>query len=137
MPEWFDEGLASLHEECEFSDDGLRLIGNQNWRHEVALDALYCGNLRLLEDVTSKRFGSSERANVDYAHVRSLCLYLQERGLLELFYRTCRLNSAVDPTGLRSLCSAASAVDPRSFDDAFRSWLISRQTRSVEKAQSP
>lgn len=129
MPEWFDEGLASLHEECEFSQDGLRLVGNQNWRRQVALEALHRGDLRLLQDVTSKRFGSSERAHVDYAHVRSLCLYLQERGLLERFYRTCKLNSAVDPTGIRSLCLVAAAVDPQTFDDAFRAWLISHQIR--------
>ncbi len=128
MPEWFDEGLASLHEECEFSLDGLHLIGNDNWRNEVAQDALTRGELRLLEDITSKRFGSRDRAHVDYAHVRSMCLYLQERGLLEPFYRTCRANAANDPTGLRSLCQVADVTDPKAFDDAFHAWLITHQT---------
>jgi hypothetical protein len=129
MPEWFDEGLASLHEECEFSHDGLHLLGNQNWRHQVALDALHRGALRLLQDLTSKRFGLPARAHMDYAQVRSLCLYLQERNLLGIFYRTCKLNSAVDPTGLRSLCSVAGAVDPQTLDDAFRAWLIAHEVR--------
>ena len=79
MPEWFDEGLAALHEECEFSADGLRLIGTANWRDAVAINALNRGELRLLEDIASKRFGSAGRANLDYAQVRTLCLFLQER----------------------------------------------------------
>jgi len=133
MPEWFDEGLASLHEECEIPADGLRLIGNENWRHQVALEALHQGELRLLEDVTSKRFGLMDRANIDYAHVRSLCLYLQELGLLEAFYRTCRLNSADDPTGLRSLCTVTASRDPKTLDDAFRCWLISTQAAGRQK----
>lgn len=124
MPEWFDEGLASLHEECEFSADGLRLIGLSNWRREVAFEALNRGELRLLLDVTSNRFGTYERANTDYALVRSFCLYLQETGLLETFYRACRDNVTNDPTGLRSLCRVANASDPQSIDDDFRAWLI-------------
>ncbi len=124
MPEWFDEGLASLHEECEFSVDGAQLIGNENWRNQVAIEALHRGELRLIEEITSKRFGSVDRANIDYAHVRSLCQYLQEQGLLEAFYRNCRSNVKTDPTGLRSLCMTAQAATPRIFDDAFRAWLI-------------
>lgn len=126
MPEWFDEGLASLHEECEFASDGMQLIGIENWRVGTALEALHRGELRLLEDVTSKRFGSAERAAVDYAHVRSLCLYLQKRMLLKSFYYLCRANSKSDPTGLRSLCFVADATDPKSLDDAFRAWLIAQ-----------
>ena len=30
MPEWFDEGLASLHEEARFSKDHLRIVGIPN-----------------------------------------------------------------------------------------------------------
>lgn len=127
MPEWFDEGLASLHEECEFSSDGLHLIGLENWRREVAVQALNRGELRLLEHLASDRFGSAERAQVDYAHVRLLCQFLQDRGLLESFYRTCRTNVDIDSTGLRSLCAVASTSHPKTIDDAFRSWLIGRR----------
>ncbi|WP_010582819.1 hypothetical protein [Schlesneria paludicola] len=126
MPEWFDEGLAALHEECEPSSDGLRLKGMPNWRDAVALNALNQGELRLLEDVASKRFGSAGRANLDYAQVRALCLFLQEHGWLEPFYRTCRENAVGDPTGLRSLCQVTATADPRALDDAFHAWLLQR-----------
>ena len=131
MPEWFDEGLASLHEECEFSADGQHLIGNENWRREVARDALERGELRMLEDVTSRRFGDAGRAHIDYAHVRSLCLYFQDRGLLEAFYRTCRANTKTDATGLRSICDVAGAADPKTLDDQFRAWLLSRSKNEL------
>jgi hypothetical protein len=126
MPEWFDEGLASLHEECEFSNDGLRLIGLENWRGKLAVEALHRGELRLLEDLASHRFGSPERAQVDYAHVRSFCQFLQDRGFLEPFYQTCRANIDTDPTGLRSLCAVAGTRHPMTIDDSFRRWLIGR-----------
>lgn len=132
MPEWFDEGLAALHEECEPSADGLRLKGLPNWRDAVAVNALNQGELRLLEDVTSKRFGSAGRANLDYAQVRTLCLFLQERGWLEPFYRTCRENVASDPTGLRSLCHVTASTNPRALDDTFHAWLLQR-----DQAESP
>lgn len=132
MPEWFDEGLASLHEECEFSADGSRLIGLDNWRREAALEALHRGELRLLLDLASNQFGTAQRANLDYAYVRSFCLYLQERGLLEAFYRTCRQNRSHDPTGLRSLCQVANVTDPQVIDDDFRAWLIRAETTAIQ-----
>jgi hypothetical protein len=127
MPEWFEEGLASLHEECEFSADGQHLIGNTNWRREVALEALQQGELRLLEDVSSHRFGLPDRAHIDYAYVRSFCLYLQELGVLEAFYHACRRSADQDATGLRTLCAVTEMPSPRAIDDAFRSWLIAQR----------
>ena len=131
MPEWFDEGLASLHEECEFSSDGTQLIGNSNWRVDVARDALTGGELRLIADLTSKPFGSRERAQVDYAHVRTLCLYLQQKGVLSEFYNLSRINSTSDPTGIKSLCTAAGCVTVELLEDQFRSWLLKTEKLST------
>lgn len=126
MPEWFDEGLASLHEECEFSHDGQRLLGLDNWRVQAARDAIQRGELRLLQDVTSTRFATRDRATADYAYARSLCLYLQERGLLETFYQACQQATETDPSGLRTLCQVTKAAEPKELEDAFRTWLLER-----------
>lgn len=128
MPEWFDEGLASLHEECEFTEDGLALVGLDNWRLQLACDAIQRGELRLLQDVTSTRFATRDRANLDYACVRSLCLYLQERGLLEKFFATCRTKIFEDPTGLRTLCQILNVNEPQAAEDLFRDWLLKQST---------
>lgn len=132
MPEWFDEGLASLHEECRFSADGTQLIGDHNWRTHAAMTALNSGELRLLKDVVSNRFGAAHRAATDYAYVRTFCLYLQQQDLLQTFYRLCKQNALSDRTGLKSLCQVAGASEPKVIDDAFREWLLSRNDTSAK-----
>ena len=126
LPEWLDEGLASLFEECEFSLDGSRLIGLENWRVQAARDAIQRGELRLIQDVASTRFATRDRANVDYAYARSFCLYLQERGLIEEYYRLYHDNATSDPTGLRTLCLLTGGSTPQDIEDGFRGWLMQR-----------
>ncbi len=123
MPEWLDEGLASLHEECEFSADGLKLIGLNNWRRAVLCDALEREELRSLIDLTEERFATSDRAAVDYAYARYLCLFLQERELLAPLYRKCRSRFNGDPTGIRSLCELFGTQRVSEIDDQFVAWL--------------
>lgn len=123
MPQWFDEGLASLHEECQFSDDGLRLIGSPNWRGNLLRQASDAHRLPSLEEFVTKRFGASANAPLDYAQARYLCLFLQERRLLGPFYRKCRANVAVDPTGGWSLAAVLGHDDIDAVDAEFRAWL--------------
>jgi len=123
MPEWFDEGLASLHEECEFSNDGLRLVGLDNWRKGTLREASQLEQLRPLKDFATARFATSDRAAIDYAHARYFCLFLQQRGLLEPFYRKCRSRMETDPTGVISLCELFATVRPAEIDTRFQAWL--------------
>src|SRR5205823_514794 len=51
MPEWFDEGLAALHEDATFSSDGLTMVGTQNWRSRLLHEALRKSELPALESV--------------------------------------------------------------------------------------
>uniref|UniRef100_A0A7C2P1T6 DUF1570 domain-containing protein n=1 Tax=Schlesneria paludicola TaxID=360056 RepID=A0A7C2P1T6_9PLAN len=123
MPEWFDEGLASLHEECQFSDDGLRLVGLANWRGEALRQAYQRQQLPTLTQFVNHRFGSRGRTALEYAYARYLCLYLQERQVLEAFYRKCRANAELDPTGGWSLFEVLGTNDPDRADREFRRWL--------------
>jgi hypothetical protein len=127
LPEWFDEGLASLHEECEFSDDGLRLIGSPNWRGPLLRQALSTQRLPGLADLVTKPFGRSASAPLDYAQARYVCLFLQERQLLGAFYRKCRANHAVDPTGGWSLAAVLGHADIGQVDAEFQAWLSQRR----------
>ena len=104
MPEWFDEGLASLYEEADFSEDGLQLNGLSNWRLNHLLSAMQQRRLGTLESLISAREIREEKQAIEYAHARYFCLYLQERGLLPFFYRKFRDRAANDPSGLRTLC---------------------------------
>ena len=123
LPEWLDEGLASLHEECEFSSDGLRLIGLDNWRRGTLREAHQREQLRPLIDLATERFATSDRAAIDYAHARYFCLFLQQQRLLEPFYRKCRSRAEMDPTGVVSLCELFATRRPDEIDAQFQAWL--------------
>ena len=122
MPEWLDEGLASLYEECEFSADGLHLVGQENWRGVVVRQALKTGRLRTLVEMAGEPFAKQD-ASVEYAQARYFCLYLQQRHLLEPFYRKCRTHSKSKRDSLDSLVELTGATDPRAFEREFRTWL--------------
>jgi hypothetical protein len=124
MPEWFDEGLASLFEESRFSEDRLHITGRGNWRSRDLLPALKDGTLRPLESLIGEARVRNDRQALDYAHARYFCLYLQQRGLLEPFYRKFRLAIASDPTGLRTLQSLFGVNDLASVDAEFRAWAL-------------
>ncbi len=127
MPEWFDEGLASLHEESEFSDDGLRLIGRSNWRLHQLRHTLRRNRLRPLGTMIAATGIRPGHETVDYAHARYFCLFLQERQLLTHFYRKLRMRAAdgvASDVVLRELFDVVSVAE---IDKEFRDWLAELQ----------
>lgn len=124
MPEWFDEGLASVYEEAEFSDDGLQLVGQTNWRLNHLLHAMQNRRLGTLESLVASRKVDENRQAVTYAYSRYFCLYLQERGLLPFFYRKFRGSAASDPSGIRTLCEIFGTENLDPVDREFRQWVI-------------
>lgn len=124
MPEWFDEGLASLGEESEFSDDGLRLTGISNWRLNYILPELRQNRLRPLQSLIVSGNVRPGYEAVDYAHARYFCLYLQQRQLLGPYYRKFRARVAGDPSGLETLRELLGADSLDAVDRDFRAWLI-------------
>ncbi|MCH9654427.1 MAG: hypothetical protein K0U86_16090 [Planctomycetes bacterium] len=123
MPEWFDEGLASLHEQCEFSEEGNQLLGTDNWRSQLLLSALerqYLPELNALVQQTGIR---KEQEALTYAHARYFCLYLQQKKLLSPFYRKLRTNQQFDQTGMRTLQQLLNVDDLSEVDADFHKWL--------------
>lgn len=127
MPEWFDEGLASLHEESQFSDDGLRLLGAPNWRGELLKQALASRQLPSLAVLLTQAFGRQTPA-LDYAQARYLCLFLQEKHLLGAYYRKCRANISIDPTGGWSLLQILGYERIEDIDAEYQNWLATLTT---------
>ncbi|HUG89590.1 MAG TPA: hypothetical protein VML55_02070 [Planctomycetaceae bacterium] len=122
LPEWFEEGLAALFEQFRFSDDGQRLEGLSNWRLAHLRGAIEHDRLRPLSRLAGGAPPLLEPA--DYAHVRYLCLYLQERGLLAMYYRRLRANLDHDPGGLGTLCELLNVNSPEMIDRDFRAWAL-------------
>lgn len=122
MPEWFDEGLASLHEDSEFSEDGLKLVGFENWRGELLRERYQQGTLPPLENFVTGEFGGPQAA-LNYAIARSLCLFLQQRGRLSAFYRKSRTNHTLDPTAGWSLAAVLGHKDLTGVEEEFQAWI--------------
>lgn len=122
MPEWFDEGLASLHEDSEFSADGLQLIGLPNWRSELLRERFQQGTLPPLENFVTGDFGGPNAA-LNYALARSLCLFLQQRGRLAAFYRKSRASYQIDPTAGWSLAAVLGHEDLTGVEAEFHAWI--------------
>jgi hypothetical protein len=124
IPHWLDEGLAALHEECEFSDDGLRLVGLSNWRLNHLRDALQQSRLESVAQLVTTPVIEPSQAGVSYAHARYLCLYLQQRKLLAPFYRKFRQAAAEDPTGIDTLRALLEPETLTALDNDFRHWAL-------------
>lgn len=122
IPEWFDEGLAALHEESEFTADGLEVIGLPNWRGRHLAQGYREGSVRSLAALVRQGQFRPRHEALDYAHARYLCLYLQQRRMLAPFYRKFRTTAAVDPTGERALLQLFGIGSLDAIETEFRRW---------------
>lgn len=151
LPEWLDEGLASLHEESEFSTDGLLLLGLDNWRQPILAQAIENGRYRGLRSLLSEPFAQTRLAPVDYAAARYLCLWLQEQQLLGPFYRKCRQRletlSAAEAASSEAqrtaeaqrlvaaaLCQVQQVGSLEEVDTRFVAWFRSRERVGTKSA---
>jgi hypothetical protein len=102
-PSWFNEGLGSLYEQSAERDG--QIVGRTNWRLRGLQDAIRkkkVPSFKALCSTTSTQFYEKDRGT-NYAQARYLCYYLQEKGLLQNFYRRFRANHEADPTGYATL----------------------------------
>lgn len=120
-PDWFDEGLASLYEQCTLADGRIR--GMVNWRLPALQKALAAGTLRPLSELITADDFRGSREGLNYAHARYFCLYLESQGWLQAYYRRFRDGFADDPTGLRFLPEVCNGQSVQDIDRAYRRWL--------------
>lgn len=125
-PDWFNEGLASLHEQSRFraGAGGPWIEGLLNWRLAGLQKVARSGKLGSLKElVENPRFrGSGEGTN--YAQARYFCLYMQKQGVLADFYRSFRDSHADDPRGLASLAKAFPGISIDELDRNFQRWVV-------------
>ena len=121
-PDWFNEGLASLYEQCGEDEHG-RIHGSTNWRLEGLQKAIRDGRLQTFEQLTSRNFyGDDEGTN--YAMARYLCYYLQEQGKLQGFYRDLVANSSADPSGYLTLGKCLGYPDMEAFQSEWEAYVM-------------
>ncbi len=99
IPKWIDEGMASLFEQCHIEYE--RIFGLENWRLPILKRGIAENRtlpLRRLMATTRDEF-LDEASSLHYAQARYFCMYMQDQGVLERFYRAYRDRFEEDPTG--------------------------------------
>jgi hypothetical protein len=103
IPAWANEGIASLYEQCDIKQD--RLVGLVNWRLpglQEGMEKKYVP-LRTLFSMNREDFYAGYKSGMHYAEARYFCMWLQEKALLEKFYKEFRDRRSEDPTGIKFL----------------------------------
>lgn len=123
-PAWFNEGLASLYEQCGTRDGHIR--GLTNWRLAGLQEAIREGACPGFEQLT----GTSESAfygpgsGLRYAQARYLCYYLQEKGLLVKYYHAFVAAHEKDPTGYATLRKVLGEDDMDAFQKRWQAYVL-------------
>ena len=100
IPAWANEGIASLFEQCRIVDG--RLEGLVNWRLPILQKQIRDGTLPTLRTIftmSDADFYTDRQGK--YAAARYFMQYLQEKGVLERFYKSFREGHEKDRTGVR------------------------------------
>jgi hypothetical protein len=118
-PAWLNEGLGSLYEQC--GEVNGHIHGFTNWRLPGLQAAIKAGGVPSFSAFTALStadFYNDDRGT-HYAQARYLCYYLQQRGLLTMFYREFRAHQKADPTGYQTL---RRVLGYRNMDLFKRNW---------------
>lgn len=124
VPDWFNEGLASLYEQSQFLPNDGGIVGLPNWRLPGLQDAIRKQRLGSLESLIKSDDFRGPAVGVNYAQARYFCLYLQDQKLLQEFYRRFRAAQKEDPRGLMT---AAEVFGPERWgriDEDFQAWVL-------------
>ncbi|MGC3967117.1 MAG: hypothetical protein QM775_07010 [Pirellulales bacterium] len=124
IPDWFNEGLASLYEQCRFLPDDRGLEGLPNWRLPGLQTAIRDGKLRSLAQLIEDDDFRGANVGLNYAQARYFCMFLQERKQLEEFYRRFRATYKSDARGLAAAKGLFHPADWPDIDRKFQDWVM-------------
>lgn len=129
-PDWFNEGLASLHEQCSIRPDESGIEGLENWRLRGLQETIRAGKLRSLEALIHDDDFRGAEVGLNYAQARYFCLYLQRDGnprgqnVLPEFYRRLRDGRQADPRGAAAVRETFPDLSWAELDAAFQRWVL-------------
>jgi hypothetical protein len=123
-PSWFNEGLASLYEQA--GEENGRIHGYVNWRLpalQAAIKKDRVPSFETLCSTTTEQF-YHEDPGTNYSQARYLCYYLQEKGLLEKYYREFTSHADKDPTGYKTLQTVLGESDMDAFKKRWEAFVL-------------
>ena len=121
-PMWLNEGLATLYESSAMRDGRLRGTVVYPYRLDNLKKDIRAGRLPTIRQLTETRIGDFKGVHYDMS--RYLCVWLQERGLLETFFRRCVANQHTDPRSYQSLKSVLGVDDLNAFRARWAKWVL-------------
>lgn len=123
-PAWFNEGLASLYEQCGERDG--HIVGFTNWRLEGLQEAIRHGKVPAFKSLitTSTREFYTQDKGTNYSQARYLCYYLQQKGLLRKYYREFLRNHRQDGSGWDTLKRLLDREDMRAFKEEWEAYVL-------------
>lgn len=133
-PDWFNEGLASMHEQCRIRPDETSIDGLENWRLRGLQETIRRGKLRSLEAMIHDDDFRGAEVGLNYAQARYFCLFMQRednpRGadVLAEFYRHLRDGQADDPRGAEAVRKTFPKQSWAELDATFQQWVLSLPT---------
>ena len=120
---WFNEGLASLYEQC--GDKDGHIWGKTNWRLRGLQGAIgddRVPSFKTLCSTTTHEF-YEEDPGTNYSQARYLCYYLQEHGLLVKYYHEFKKNADKDPGGYATLQRILGERDMNQFKKNWEAYV--------------
>ncbi len=124
VPDWFNEGLACLHEECEAQAWGRgALVGRVNWRLPALQQAMASGKLRPLRELMTMDDFRGPQETLNYAQARYFCMYVQTCGALARFYKAFRDGYRDDHTGLSYVEEVMGRRRLETIEREFLTWV--------------
>lgn len=123
-PAWFNEGMGSLYEQS--AERQGRIVGLTNWRLAGLQKAIRDGKVpdfKKLTGTSDGEFYNDDRGS-NYAQARYLCMYMQENGLLQKFYREFVAGQKDDPTGYQTIMRVLGEKDMGAFKKTWEKWVM-------------
>jgi hypothetical protein len=137
IPDWFNEGLASLHEQCRIRQDEMGIDGMENWRLPKLQQAVREKRLRSLESLIDANDFRMHDLGLNYAQARYFCLWLQRLGLLEEFFHRWRAGQAADPLGTKAALAMFPGKTWEQIDADFQAWVLTLSWQPTMAATPP
>ena len=123
-PSWFNEGLASLYEQCR--EENGKIWGLTNWRLrglQIHIKDKKVPTFQTLTSTSRYEF-YREDPGTNYSQARYLCYYLQQKGKLRTFYHEFVKNVGQDPTGYKTLKKVLAIDDFAKFQKSWESYVM-------------
>ena len=120
-PDWLNEGLASLYEQC--GQRGDLATGLLNWRLKGLQEAIAKRSLPTFEALCATDFYGADSGR-NYAQARYLCLHLQDTGKLGQLMQESMRDQATDPTAWKTLVRVVGEPDPVAWQRQWEQWVM-------------